>query len=168
MENEKISVSKKSNLQDLIKRTNEELSNFCQSIVAAKSFDYKDNKIAAFAEKVLNKYNYSLIRINEDSLSIQKSIWINANDFIDLKKYEENLNTYAITCSHVDFSIILDAAKENVAHDVQSFASNAFELINTAMGNYVFYTENVIIHNFNFDDSDNSLSVQLELIIDVQ
>ena len=101
-------------------------------------------------------------------MSTQKSIWINANDFIDLKKYEENLNTYAITCSHVDFSIILDAAKENVAHDVQSFASNAFELINTAMGNYVFYIENVIIHNFNFDDSDNSLSVQLELIIDVQ
>ena len=49
MENEKISVSKKSNLQDLIKRTNEEFSNFCQSIVAAKSFDYKDNKISAFA-----------------------------------------------------------------------------------------------------------------------
>lgn len=171
MENE-ISISKnvsqKSNLKDSMERTNKELAAFYKSILVAKAFNYEDCKVALFAEKVLNKYINSVIQINLTSLSTKKSIWIQANDFIDLFEYEKNLLAYAITLSHIDFSVVLDDYKEKVRNDVLRFASDSFEQINTAMGNYAFYIENVIVKNYHFDDSDKSLNIQLELIIDVR
>lgn len=161
-------VTSKSNLQSLITRTNKELANFCQSIVAAKSFNYKDEKIALFAKKVLNKYSNSIIQINLTSLSTKKSIWLHANDFIDLSEYEKDLSAYAITLSHVDFSVVLEDFKEKIHNDMFSFALNSFKLVNQAMSNYAFYLEDVIVRNFNLNDSNKSLEVQLELIIDVR
>lgn len=161
-------VAQKSNLKDLMERINEELANFYQSILAARAFKYEDCKVVLFAEKVLNKYGNSIIHINKTSLSTKKSIWIQANDFIDLSEYEKTLAAYAITFSRVDFSVVLDTFKGKVSNDVLRFASDSFEQINTAMGNYAFYLENVIVKNFHFDDSDNSLNVQLELTIDVR
>ena len=161
-------VTRKSNLQNSIKQMNIELANFYKCILDAESFNYKNYETILFAKKVLNKYHNSVIQLNLDSLSTKKSIWIYANDFIDLSKYETDLDAYAITLSHVDFSIVLEEIKEKVHDDVLDFASNSFQLINNVMSNYVFYIEDAIVKNFNFDDTDNSLNVQLELIIDVQ
>lgn len=169
MENE-FSVSKntESNFQDLISRTNEELKVFYQSIIDAKSFNFPNDKVALLAKKLLNKYSSSVIQIDLTSLSTKKSIWIYADDFIDLSKYKEKLAADAITLSHVDFSVVLEDYKDKICDDISSFVSESLDSINEAMKNYVFYLEDLVVKSSSFDDSNNSLKVQLELIIDVR
>ena len=163
-----ISNDERSTLHDLIERTNTKLELFYQSIMCAKSSTYENEKINFFSEEILNKYSTSVIQIDKTSLSMERSIWLYANDLIDLSEYEKELAAYAITNSHVEFNIVIADFKDKIYDDVLDFVSDAFVSINKAMKNYEFYIVDSVIKNFEFNDSDDSLNVQFKITVDVK
>lgn len=163
-----ISNDERSSLHKSIERINQNLELFHQSVEIAKKSPYKDKSVNYFAEELLNKYSSSAIQIiNEYSLSMERSLWIYADKLIDLSAYKKELFAYAITSSHEDFEITKKRYACIIRNKVIDFVAEAFSLINKAMGEYEFYLKEVLVRNLNWSSESRTLSVQLELFIDV-
>lgn len=157
-------------LHKSIERASKELEIFHLSVELAKKSKYTDKNVNFFAEEIFNKYSSSAIQVDtEGSLSMEKSIWVYADKLFDLSKYVEELSAYAITNSVVVF----DTTKNNYAaiirNDVIDLVRECLSIINKSMvSNYEFYLKDIHVRNFNWNSEIKSLSVQLELLIDVK
>lgn len=136
-------VASKSNLQNLIKRTNEELDRLNQAILSVKTSEFIDKKKAKFIEKVLSKYRSSIVNVDAFSLTTEKSIWFNAKEYF----------------------IDSDFVGQDIYLDMKNFSNASIELLNEKMkSDFSFYIKNINIKS----SSPEELPSQFELVIDIK
>ena len=136
-------VASKSNLQNLIKRTNEELDRLNQAIQSVKTSEFIDKKKAKFIEKVLSKYRSSIVNVDAFSLTTEKSIWFNAKEYF----------------------IDSDFVGQDIYLDMKNFSNASIELLNASMqSDFSFYIKNINIKS----SSPEELPSQFELVIDIK
>lgn len=150
-------VASKSNLQNLIKRTNEELDRLNQAIQSVKTSEFIDKKKAKFIEKVLSKYRSSIVNVDTFSLTTEKSIWFNAKEYF--------IDSDCNKLTDKDSSEFSGFVGQDIYLDMKNFSNASIELLNATMqSDFSFYIKNINIKS----SSPEELPSQFELVIDIK
>lgn len=160
-------VASKSNLQNLIKRTNEELDRLNQAIQSVKTSEFIDKKKAKFIEKVLSKYRSSIVNVDAFSLTTEKSIWFNAKEYFIDSDYENVIKSSCNKLTDKDSSEFLGFVGQDIYLDMKKFSNASIELLNATMhmqSDFSFYIKNINIKS----SSPEELPSQFELVIDIK
>ena len=72
---------KSSILNPLITRINKELENFHPCLISAAYMTYSSEEIDQLIKLILAKYVNSIITVNWNSISVDKTFWIWSNDY---------------------------------------------------------------------------------------
>lgn len=158
-------VASKSNLQNLIKRTNEELDRLNQAIQSVKTSEFIDKKKAKFIEKVLSKYRSSIVNVDAFSLTTEKSIWFNAKEYFIDSDYENVIKSSCNKLTDKASSEFSGFVGQDIYLDMKNFSNASIELLNATMqSDFSFYIKNINIKS----SSPEELPSQFELVIDIK
>ena len=159
----------KRNLTELLAQTSAELTNLSNCIGRARQVHCNDASVDKLAQKIIHKYNSSLVNIGKYNLSIKRTFWIMAEKCIDLTSYEADLTEKAHTLPLAEFSASLPEVKEKILVEVTQLLKRLVSFLNKSVGNgYIFAFSNVTVKNFSFDNEEHTLSMQLTFDIDIK
>ena len=155
---------KSSILNPLITRINKELENFHPCLISAAYMTYSSEEIDQLIKLILAKYVNSIITVNWNSISVDKTFWIWSNDYhIDFSSYYGEFNSKDADLNSLDFSEFMKSFGRHVKSDLTKFLNSALNELNDALNSSIsFYLKDFDIKNFKFD---GSLQVQVTFTV---
>lgn len=154
---------KSSILNPLITRINKELENFHPCLISAANMTYSSEEIDQLIKLILAKYVNSIITVNWNSISVDKTFWIWTKSYFDFSSYDGMSSSKDTELSSLDFSEFMKAFGKPVKSELVKFLSSALNELNAALNSSIsFHLKDFDIKNFKFD---GSLQVQVTFTV---
>lgn len=151
---EEIKQKSQSEFEFLLERINEEFSTLYNLILNSASVHNADPKIDSLAHYILHKYQSSPLQVDSSHISLEKTLWTQIDDYIDLTSYNDKLNTMRNSDVYNDFDEALNTAQENVKDDFSLVLDNSIKFLNKLMnGKFKFIIKNCSLKNFDFNET---------------